>query len=101
MKVDGPILGCRFAVHDRFLTETGGFGETDPKEELVAVIAGKRNDKDGCVYYSELIDVTDKVINGWLYMDIPEGNYCLFIYSKKWGQHPKQAITYLYLRRNQ
>lgn len=91
MKVDGPILGCRFAVHDRFFTETGGFGETDPKEELVAVIAGKRNDKDGCVYYSELIDVTDKVINGWLYMDIPEGNYCLFIYSKKMGAASKAS----------
>lgn len=87
--IDGPLKNCKVEItaymgsnyRDRSKSTEKQF-----KEELVAVILGKRTEENGSVVYTELEDITAQVAeDGWLYRDIPKGNYCLFIYTKRLG----------------
>ena len=85
---DGPISDAKYNVAGylghAFLDHA--VSTEYQKEELVAVIAGRREEKDGKVYYTDFTDLTEEVTpEGWLYHDFEEGNYCLFIYTKRLG----------------
>lgn len=85
---DGPICDAKFNVAGylghAFLDHT--VSPEIKKEELVGVIAGRREEENGSVFYTELTDLTDQVTSdGWLYHNFDEGNYCLFIYTKRQG----------------
>ncbi|HHV11873.1 MAG TPA: hypothetical protein GXX75_16485 [Clostridiales bacterium] len=90
LPVDGPVKGCRFAVATRMgytYIDKGQDIHSEPfREELVAVIAGRRIETDGKVQYTQLEDVTGQVTEeGWLQKDFPEGTYSLFTYTKRLG----------------
>lgn len=87
---DGPLKHCRFDVATRlgmdFREKSQETFARSFQEELVAVIAGKITEEKGKIIYTELEDVTSGVTeDGWLYKDFPDGNYCLFVYTKRLG----------------
>ncbi len=86
MDVCGPLNGWRFevATHLGYNFFMGRMSDYQP-EKLVAVILGRYQEKDGEAVYHDFMDVTDRVKDGWLRMDIPEGRWCLFIYTAKMG----------------
>ncbi|MGM9600570.1 MAG: glycosyl hydrolase [Faecousia sp.] len=92
MEVEGPLAGHRMEV-----TSNLGYrvfrGRVSPyrREELLAVILGRREEMNGKVFYTDLQDVTQFVNNGWLEMDIPDGNYMVFTYTKMLNVVPKAA----------
>ena len=88
--VEGPSVGCRFAAAVQmgydYLDKGKDIHGESFREELVAVIIGRRVEKDGEIHYTKLEDVTDKVQDdGWLQMDFAEGSYCIFTYTKRLG----------------
>ena len=90
MEVNGPLTGWRCEVATRlgYTFMMGRMSEYQP-EELVAVILGRYDEVDGKPVYSGFSDVTGSVKDGWLRMDIPEGDWTLFIYTKKQGTAAK------------
>ncbi len=88
MEVSGPLTGCRMAVALNLgidpMAAAMGKGVYN-REELVAVVLARYGEEDGEPVYSELTDVTGRVRDGWLKMDIPEGNWTIFTYTKKLG----------------
>lgn len=90
--VDGPTPGCKFEVASHLghsFIDKGTFTLTPfCKEELVAVIAGKRMETDDPAkpIFTDFVDLTEKVnADGWFYHDFPDGPHSLFIYTKKQG----------------
>ncbi len=51
-------------------------------ESLLRVIMGKRRDGSNSLDDSTLADLTDQVRDGFLYLDIPEGDWRIFIIKK-------------------
>lgn len=84
LEVDGPLEGFRLAA----ATDLGSrrmMGRVFQRkgETLVAVILARRQeDPNGRVWYDQLQDVTDRLENGWLKMDIPQGHWVVFTYTK-------------------
>ena len=84
LEVDGPLEGFRLAA----ATDLGSrrmMGRIFQRkgETLVAVILARRQeDPNGRVWYDQLQDVTDRLENGWLKMDIPQGHWVVFTYTK-------------------
>lgn len=84
LEVDGPLEGFRLAA----ATDLGSrrmMGRVFQRkgETLVAVILARRQeDLNGRVWYDQLQDVTDRLENGWLKMDIPQGHWVVFTYTK-------------------
>lgn len=90
IEVTGPRKHCKFDVKISFGCDCIDKGQNQKKEpfseELVAVVCGKRTEQDGKVIFTELEDVTAEVSeNGWLYRDFEEGEYTVFVYSKRLG----------------
>lgn len=88
--VEGPLKYCKFDISSQlgvFYQDKGqSIQGQSYQEELVAVIVGKRTEQNGQEIYTELEDVTSAVSeDGWFYKDFPEGNYCIFIYTKRLG----------------
>lgn len=92
MEVDGPLTGHRMEVSSNL-----GYrvfrGRVSPykREELIAVVLGRREEKNGKVFYTDLQQVTHRVRNGWLEMDIPDGSHMVFTYTKMLNVVPKAA----------
>lgn len=89
IQVDGPTQGCKFEVASHLgysFTDKGLFQFSEyKKEELIAVIVGKRIEGEE-TYYTDFVDITEKVNeDGWVYYDVPEGPHALFVYTKKLG----------------
>ena len=84
LEVDGPLEGFRLAA----ATDLGSrrmMGRVFQRkgETLVAVILARRQeDPNGRVWYDQLQDVTDRLENGWLKMDLPQGHWVVFPYTK-------------------
>lgn len=84
LEADGPLEGFRLAA----ATDLGSrrmMGRVFQRkgETLVAVILARRQeDPNGRVWYDQLQDVTDRLENGWLKMDIPQGHWVVFTYTK-------------------
>ena len=91
IRFHGPTTGCKFAIATRLgydFTDKGGYQFGDyHREELVAVIAAKvSRDDHGDLTLTDIQDLTSLVDEtGWLYHDFPEGDFRLFIYTKKLG----------------
>lgn len=51
----------------------------NPDGTLLSVLAIKRADGDSTDLMAPVIDLTDRVKNGFVYLDIPEGRYRLFV----------------------
>lgn len=88
IEVCGPVKHCKYDVASRLgynYVDKGMNKLGEPfKEKLVAVVAGRRTEQNGKVIYTELDDVTAEVTeDGWLCKDFPDGDYCLFIYTKR------------------
>jgi len=49
------------------------------KEYLIGVVAAKRVNEDSEDVDSSLIDLTDRIVDGVLYWDIPEGHWRIFV----------------------
>ena len=69
---------------------------TDP-EKLIAVVAGKLDGKPGDIYHvGELVDLTNRVKDGVLQWDVPDGVYRLWvIYETHKGGGRGGAINFL------
>lgn len=99
LEVDGPLEGFRLAA----ATDLGSrrmMGRVFQRkgETLVAVILARRQeDPNGRVWYDQLQDVTDRLENGWLKMDIPQGHWVVFTYTKlmKAVQKASDHISFL------
>lgn len=92
-EVDGPLEGFRIAAATDLGSRQrmGRFFER-PGETLVAVVLARRQeDEAGRVWYEQLQDVTDRLENGWLKMDVPQGNWAIFTYTKLMGAVQKAA----------
>ncbi|GHU18423.1 hypothetical protein FACS1894163_10410 [Spirochaetia bacterium] len=90
MLVDGPTPGCKFEVASHLgyaFADKGQYQFKEYfKEELAAVIAGRRQGDGAEVCYTDFEDITSSVTKeGWIYRDFPEGSHCLFIYTKRQG----------------
>ncbi|MDO5424190.1 MAG: hypothetical protein Q4F41_10725 [Eubacteriales bacterium] len=102
----GPVSGCKYeaASHlGRSFTDQAQYQFGEPfREELVAVLIGKRNEtENGEVWYSNLADVTEKVDEkGWLYLDFPEGIWNIFVYTKRLGAAAGQNDYISFLERD-
>jgi len=80
LRVDGPLEGNHFRVMENSADKPAG-----DEKKLQAVVLGKREEKNGKVRYVERKDLTGQVHDGWLDAAIPEGRYCLFIYTMEKG----------------
>lgn len=89
LEICGPKTHCKLEVASRL-----GYHYTNKaenklgkafEEKLVAVVMGKRIETaDGEVIFTELQDITAEVTeDGWICKDFPEGEYSLFIYTKR------------------
>lgn len=70
--VKGPLARHRFAA-----------GDGDAKERLVAVSACARIDGDSLAVDGEFIDLTERVQDGWVRWDVPEGLYRVFVVTRR------------------
>ena len=64
--VAGPLCGCSFMVL------------VNPGERLVGVAAGRRDRKNPS-RLTNLVDLTDRVKDGKVYADIPDGLWCIVV----------------------
>lgn len=75
----GPVRNGRISVVDKRNRE-GGF--VSEEEELLAAVLVKRLGGDKFDSDGNFIDVTEKIDNGWLKLNLPEGKYRLYIITK-------------------
>lgn len=106
IRFHGPTTGCKFAIATRLgydFTDKGGYQFGDyHREELVAVIAAKvSGDDHGDLTLTDVQDLTSLVDEaGWLYHDFPEGDFRLFIYTKKLGTAAAQNDSISFLEKD-
>ncbi len=106
IRFHGPTTGCKFAIATRLgydFTDKGGYQFGDyHREELVAVIAAKVSENDhGELSLTDVQDLTSLVNEaGWLYHDFPEGDFRLFIYTKKLGTAAAQNDSISFLEKD-
>ena len=85
LDVVGPVLQTRIAVDCILKKKVQSFFEgndsdnVDRTKHLVGVLAYKRASETSIDLEGEAIDLTDKIYNGYLYWDVPEGYYRIFI----------------------
>lgn len=106
IRFHGPTTGCKFAIATRLgydFTDKGGYQFGDyHREELVAVIAAKvSGDDHGDLTLTDVQDLTSLVDEaGWLFHDFPEGDFRLFIYTKKLGTAAAQNDSISFLEKD-
>ncbi len=68
----GPLQDSSFLVGDF----------VGPEEDMVAVVCARRVDKVDLLDSDTLVNVTDRVVDGILYWDVPEGDWRVFVLVK-------------------
>lgn len=85
LEVDGPLEGFRLAVATDLGSKRmmGRVFERKGETLVAAILAQRQEDETGRVWYNQLQDVTGQLENGWLNMDIPQGHWTVFTYTKR------------------
>ena len=65
----GPLTGSSFRIAAWLWKE----------EELLGVVAVKRHNKSDALIFDGAVDITDKITDGILYWDVPEGDWRVFV----------------------
>ena len=83
--VTGPQKGTKLDItHSTdFAACNGTYDMEKYQDRLECVVLAKMCRKDGQMLIDSATVVTDQVENGWLYLDLPEGDWCVFVLISK------------------
>ncbi len=87
-----------FEPEDMFAKMDGRKKREFSDDALMAVIASRLDGKEGDIYHLDdsLLDLTGQVKDGWLYWDVPEGTWRIFvIYATRMGGGRDNYVNFL------
>lgn len=79
LDLTGPVRNGKISVIDE-KNKNGGL--VNAEEEIVSLILVKRINGENFVSAGEVEDMTEKIQNGWLTLNLPDGKYRLYIIVK-------------------
>ena len=103
MSVQGPLTGNSFEVASSLglLFKHGPFAPPEESpEEIVAVILARREEDGDTFRYTECVNVTESVKDGYLRTDIPEGHFDILTYTKQIGVADKASDYISFLEKD-
>ena len=83
--ITGPQKGTKLDItHSTdFAARNGIYDMEKYQDRLECVVLAKMRMQDGEMLIESAQTVTEQVENGWLYLDLPEGDFCVFVLISK------------------